>query len=190
MQGLPAPCLCTQLLEVRWTASAVNHLPSSVVSGTDPSKHQARLNRLDRLSRRCARGHAMPPRRTLHGEPGWARAHRLSRRSPKARDTASTPPTRQVPAQTTTPPAASMRLRSSVRLGLWSSDSAITAQHRNAPLSPVPARSDAAPRWPEPDHLLLLKASASPRLHASVRLRLWSSDSATAADTTQRSTSH
>ena len=104
----------------------------------------------------------MTPRRTLHGEPGWAHAHRLSRRSPKARDTASTPPTRQVPAQTTTPPAASMRLRSSVRLGLWSSDSAIAAQHRNAPLSPVPEHSDAASRYPESDDLLLLKPSASP----------------------------
>ena len=41
---------------------------------------------------------------------------------PKALETASTPPTLQVPAQTTTPPALSIRCRSSVRLGLWSSD--------------------------------------------------------------------
>ena len=46
----------------------------------------------------------------------------LQGHSPKARDTARTPPTLQVPAQTTTPPALSMRCLSSVRLGLWSSD--------------------------------------------------------------------
>ena len=44
----------------------------------------------------------------------------LSAESPKALETASTPPTRQVPAQSTAPPAASMRARSSGRLGLWS----------------------------------------------------------------------
>ena len=67
------------------------------------------------------------------GDCRGTRTHFFRRRSPKARDTASTPPTRQVPAQTTTPPASSMRARSSVRFGLWSSDSGTAAQ--SCPLS-------------------------------------------------------
>ena len=54
-------------------------------------------------------------------------AYFFKRRSPKARETASTPPTRQVPAQTTTPPASSILARSSWRLGLWSSDRGLAA---------------------------------------------------------------
>lgn len=45
-------------------------------------------------------------------------------RLPKERETASTPPTRHVPAHTTAPPAPSMRCCSSARLGLWSRESA------------------------------------------------------------------
>ncbi len=50
---------------------------------------------------------------------------------PNALETASTPPTLHVPAHTTTPPALSIRCRSSVRLGLWSSDRGKAAQHKN-----------------------------------------------------------
>ena len=45
----------------------------------------------------------------------------VSHEVPRGSAPASTPPTRQVPAHTTTPPASSMRCRSSARLGLWSS---------------------------------------------------------------------
>ena len=47
----------------------------------------------------------------------------FSSRSPNALLTAKTPPTRQVPAQTTTPPSCSIRFLSSSLLGLWSTDS-------------------------------------------------------------------
>ena len=49
---------------------------------------------------------------------------------PNALETASTPPTLQVPAHTTTPPALSIRCRSSVRFGLWSSDRGKAAHHK------------------------------------------------------------
>ena len=50
----------------------------------------------------------------------------LNTRSPIARDTASTPHTRQMPLKSTRPPAATMRATSSRRLGLWSTLSGST----------------------------------------------------------------
>ena len=61
---------------------------------------------------------------------------------------ARTPPTRQVPAHTTMPPALSIRCRSSARLGLWSSDIGIAATAHTAachtscdPRTPLPSPS-------------------------------------------------
>lgn len=51
-------------------------------------------------------------------------------RLPNERDTARTPPTRHVPAQTTLPPVLSILIFSSVRFGLWSRDSTTTAPGR------------------------------------------------------------
>mmetsp|Transcript_14692 Transcript_14692/g.36608 ORF Transcript_14692/g.36608 Transcript_14692/m.36608 type:complete len:264 (+) Transcript_14692:482-1273(+) len=72
---------------------------------------------------------------------------RLSGLSPKALDTASTPPTRHVPAQTTTPPAFSMRVRSSLLFGLWSTEraTAFPALQSTARESPTFAMNSRVP---------------------------------------------
>mmetsp|Transcript_18067 Transcript_18067/g.38867 ORF Transcript_18067/g.38867 Transcript_18067/m.38867 type:complete len:239 (-) Transcript_18067:507-1223(-) len=78
---------------------------------------------------------------------GVGMTKRFSGLSPKALDTASTPPTRHVPAQTTTPPALSIRCLSSLAFGLWSTDiaTAFPPRHRTALESPTFATSRRCP---------------------------------------------